>query len=155
MIGIHVLADQRELAHASIGKPFDLGDNLFNGPRDFDATRIGHDTESAELVAAFLHSDECGNATLRDGFSFGCRQNIELVLDRKFSVDDFLSTLRADDHLRQAVIILRTDHQVDSAGAANDFSAFRLRDAAGNREQHAAAIAAAASFSSRMRPISE
>ena len=106
MISIHVLADQRQLAHTGVCQPLDLGDNLFNRPRDFSAAGIGHDTESTELVAAFLHSDECGNATLGDGVSFGCRQNIELVLDRKLCVDDFLSALRADDHLRQAVIIL-------------------------------------------------
>src|SRR5258707_3045468 len=141
MIGIHVLANQRQLAYTGPGQPFDLFDDLFNWPRDFSAARIGHHTESTELVAAFLHSDEGGNATLRNGVSFGCRQNIEFVLDRKFGVDDFLSALRAGDHLRQAVIILRADDQIDSAGAANNFFALRLRDTAGDREQYTAAIA--------------
>ena len=83
-------------------------------------------------------------------------ERVELVLDRKFGVDDPLAGLRARDQIGQAVIVLRADHQIDRAGAADDFLALGLRDAAGDRDQHAAASrSAASSFSSRMRPISE
>ena len=62
VIGVDVLADQRDLAHAGIGEPLDLGDDLGDRPRDFGAARIGHDAEGAELVAAFLHGDESRDA---------------------------------------------------------------------------------------------
>ena len=62
VIGVDVLADQRHLAHAGVGQALDLGDDLRDRPRDFGAARIGHDAEGAELVAAFLHGDEGGNA---------------------------------------------------------------------------------------------
>ena len=155
MIGIHVLPDQRHLAHAGIGQPLDLSDDLFNWPRNFSAARVRHHAKGAELVAAFLHCDEGGNAALGNRVPFGRSQSFKLVLDWKFGVDDFLAGLSARDHLRQAVIILRADHQIDRAGAADDF----LPSACAT--QPATAISmwrpsrAAASFNSRMRPISE
>ena len=66
VIGIHVLPDQRHFAHARPGEPLDLGRDLLHRPRHFDAARIGHDAEGAELVAAFLHGDEGGNAAAAD-----------------------------------------------------------------------------------------
>ena len=60
VIGVDVLAEQRDLAHAGIGQPLGLGDDLRDRPRDFGAARIGHDAEGAELVAAFLHGEEGG-----------------------------------------------------------------------------------------------
>ena len=89
MIGIHILADQRYLAHTRFGQPFDLCDNLFNRSRDFSAARVGHYAKRAELVASFLHGDESGNAASGNYVSFGRGQNVELVFDRKFGVDDF------------------------------------------------------------------
>ena len=38
------------------------------------------------------------------------------------------------------MIVLRADHQIDRAGAADDFLALGLRHAAGDRNQHAAAL---------------
>ena len=55
---IDVLTDQGDLAHAIVGETLDVIDDLRNRPRDFRAARIGHDTERAEFVAAFLHGDE-------------------------------------------------------------------------------------------------
>ena len=53
----------------------------------------------------------------------------------------FSPRLRARHHFRQAMIVLRADHEIDRAGAADDFLAFGLRDAAGDRDHHAAAVA--------------
>jgi len=44
------------------------------------------------------------------------------------------------DHLRQAVIVLRAHHQIDRARAAQDLLALGLRDAAGDRDHHVAAL---------------
>ena len=139
VIGIHVLPDQRHLAHACPGEPLDFGRDLLHRPRHFDAARIGHDAEGAELVAAFLHGDEGGNAAAADRLVRGGSQRVELVLQRKFGIDDLLAALRARDQAGQAVKILRADDQVD-AGAAGDFLAFGLRHTAGNGDQHLAAL---------------
>ena len=140
VIGIHVLPDECYLAHAGIGQPLDFGDDLFNWPRDFGSTCVGHYAKRAELVATFLYGDKSGNAALGDHVSFGCSQNVELVLDWKLGIDDFLAALSARDHGRQTVIILRADDQIDRAGAADDFFAFRLCDATGDYNHHAAAV---------------
>ena len=60
--GVDVLAEQRDLAHAGLGQPLGLGDDLRDRARDFRAARIGHHAEGAELVAAFLHGEEGGDA---------------------------------------------------------------------------------------------
>ncbi len=49
--------------------------------------------------------------------------------------------LRARQQLRQMMIALRTDHDVDGGRAANDLLALGLRDAAGHRDAHLAALA--------------
>ena len=56
---------------------------------------------------------------------------------------------------RQAMVALRTDDEIDHGGAADDLVALCLRDAARDGDHHAAAIAAAACFTARMRPSSE
>ena len=66
VIGVHVLPDQRDLAHAGIREPRDFGNDLRDRSRRLGAARIGHDTERAELVAAFLHGDECRDTARAD-----------------------------------------------------------------------------------------
>ena len=65
----------------------------------------------------------------------------ELVLDRKFGLQRAAVALRARQQLRQMVIALRADHDIDHRRAADDLIAFGLRDAAGHRDVHLAAIA--------------
>ena len=156
VIGIDVLPDQRHLAHARLGQALDLGDDFLDRARDFGAARVGHDAKCAELVAAFLHGDEGGNAAPGDRFAARRGERVELVLRRKFGIDDPLAGLHARNQFGQPVIILRADHHVDRAGAADDFLALGLRHAAGDRDQHAAAVALRRlPCISRMRPISE
>jgi len=135
------LSDQRHLAHASLGESLDFVHDLFDRSRNFGPARIRHHAERAELVTAFLHGDESGNAAPGDGALLGRSKDLELVLDGEFGVDNSLAEPRPCDHLRQAMIVLRADHQVDSAGAANNLLALGLRHAAGNRDYHLAAIA--------------
>ena len=141
VVGVHVLADQRHLDHARVGEPLHFRDDLLHRPRHFAAARIGHDAESAELVAAFLHGDEGGDAARADGGAARCGEMIELVLDRKFSVDDRLSAAGPREQRRQPVDALRADDEVDRARAPRDLGAFGLRDAAGDRHQHLPAVA--------------
>src|SRR2546429_462167 len=55
VIGINVLADQRDFAHSRVGQPLDLGDNLHHRPRYLGATRVRHDAAEfgIHLSAAF------------------------------------------------------------------------------------------------------
>ena len=139
VIGVDVLADQRDLADAGVGQPLRLGDDLGDRPRHFGAARVGHDAEGAELVAAFLHGDEGRHAALADRRAARRGEMVELVLDRKFGVDH-LAVLGARQHLRQPVIALRPDHEIDRGRAAEDLLAFGLRDAAGDRDRHVASL---------------
>ena len=95
VIAVDVLADQRDLAHARVGKPLGLGDDLCDRPRHLGAARVGHDAEGAELVAAFLHGDEGRDAALARRGLARRREMIELVLDRKLGVDDLAALRRA------------------------------------------------------------
>src|SRR5438105_696292 len=59
VIGVDVLAQQRDLDGAGSHQLARLGQHRRSGSRIFRAARIGHDAEGAELVAAFLDGQEC------------------------------------------------------------------------------------------------
>ena len=113
VIGVHVLPDQRHLAHARVGQALDLGHDLLDRARDLGAARIGHDAKRAELVAAFLHGDEGGNAALGGSpRARGAASASNLSSTGKFGIDDLLARLHAREQDR----------------AAGDSSASRPRD---------------------------
>ena len=141
VIGVDVLADQRDLAHAIVGEPLHVVDDLCDRPRDFRAARVRHHAEGAELVAAFLHGDERGNAARADRGRLRRRQESELVLDRKFRLQRAAVAFRLRQQLRQMMIALRADHDVDDGRAADDLLALGLRDAAGDRDVHLPPVA--------------
>jgi hypothetical protein len=141
VIGVDVLPDQRDLAHAVVGEPLHVVDDLCDRPRHFRAARIGHDAERAELVAAFLHRDEGRDAARADRIRFRLRQEAELVLDRKFGLDRAAFALCPRQKLRQMMIALRAHHDVDGRRAADDLFALGLGDATGDRDPHLAAMA--------------
>ena len=139
VISVDVLAEQRDLADAGVGQALGLGDDPGDRTRHFGAARVGHDAERAELVAAFLHGDEGRHAALaRRRTAWRCEVP-ELVLDRKFGVD-CLALLGALQHVRQAVVALRPDHEIDRALTADDLGALGLRDAAGDGDFHVASL---------------
>ena len=158
VIRVDVLPDQRDLAHAGAREVRHFGDDLLDRARNFRAARIGHDAEGAELVAAFLHGDESASRRARAiAALLGAGRNANLS-----STGNSVSTIpvscrsRAREQIRQAVIALRPDHEVDDRRAADDLRAFGLRDAARDRDRHAAALPARPrSFRSRIRPSSE
>lgn len=134
--GIHVLAEQRHLAHAGLGQALGLGNDLRNRARDFRTACIGHHTEGAELVAAFLHGEEGGNAALGHVGALRLRQMLELILDSVFGLDDTAAATHPAQHVRQAVIGLRSDDQIDRRRPPDDLATLRLRHAAGDANQH-------------------
>ena len=141
VIGVDVLPDQRDLAHAIVGKPHHVVDDFCDRPRDFRAARIRHHAEGAELVAAFLHGDERRDAARADRLRLWRRQKTELVLDREFGLQRAAMAFGAGKQLRQMMIALRADHDVDDRRAADDLGALGLRDAAGDRNTHLATLA--------------
>ena len=140
MIGIHVLADEGDLAHAGIGQSLDLGADFGDRTGGFRAARIRHDTKRAELVAAFLHRDESGDAARAGRRRARRREMLEFVVDREFGVDGFAVAFGAREEFGQAVIVLRPDHEIDRRRPPYDLRAFGLRHAAGNRNENAPAL---------------
>ena len=62
-VGVHVLAQQGDLAVARPRELLDLVEDLVDRPRDFLASSRRHDAVGALLVAAFHDRDERGDAT--------------------------------------------------------------------------------------------
>ncbi len=69
---------------------------------------------------------------------FGCGRKLEFVLCREFGLDGAALAVRAGQQFRQMMIALRPDHDIDHRGAADDLTAFGLRDATGHRDAHVA-----------------
>ena len=131
VIGVDVLPQQGELAHPAIHQIAGLVEHLRRRARDLGAAGVGHDTEGAKLVAAFLDSEKGGRAARRLGARF---QPFELVFLGEIGVERLGPLARLRLHLGQAVIALRADHQIDQRLAAHDLLALGLRDAAGNAD---------------------
>ena len=74
VIGIDVLAEQSDLPRAARDQPFRLRNDVADGPGELGAAGVGHHTETAELVAAFLYGEEGGRSLRRTLL----RQMIEL-----------------------------------------------------------------------------
>ena len=92
-------------------------------------------------------------ARIASGFGGAKNPNLSSTGNSVSSARPWL--LRAREQLRQMVIALRADDDIDHRGAANDLAAFGLRDATGHRDAHVAAVRAASSLTARSRPSSE
>ena len=79
----------------------------------------------------------------------------ELILGREVRGDDAGPIARFAQELRQAMIALRADDDVDGRLAAQDFRALGLGDAAGDDQRRPPALPATFLFSSRSLPSSE
>ena len=143
VIGVDVLADERDFAHARAREAGDLVEDLSHRPRGLGAAGIRHDAERAELVAALLHRHEGGDAAAANGVRRGRRKARELVLGRKFSVHDAWADARLAQELRQAMIALGPDDDIDRGLPAQDLRPLRLGDAAGDDQHRPAARPAA------------
>ena len=141
VIGVDVLPDQRDFTHAIVGEPQHVVDDFRDRTGYFGAAGIGHHAKRAKLVATFLHSDERRNAAGADRCRVRRRQKAELVLNREFGLQRAAVAFCLRQKLRQMMVALRTDHDIDGGRAADDLRAFRLRDAAGHRDADSAALA--------------
>ena len=139
VVGVDVLAEQGDFLDPRVDKAPGLGEHLMHRPAGLGPARIGDDAERAELVAPLLHGEKGrepapdGNLALRGG------QVRELVLLGKVRIDHSTATAGPPDQFGQAMIGLRSDHQIDHRRAPGDFVALGLRYAPGNRDHHVGA----------------
>ena len=133
--GVDVLPEQRDLARAGVDQPFSLAEQVLERPRNLRAAGVGHDAVGAELVAPFLHRQECARI---DPAARG--QGGELGVCRHVGVGCPLAVNGPFDHLREAMIGLWTDDYADCRGAGHDLLAFGLGNAAGDGDQRFAAV---------------
>ncbi len=144
--GVDVLAEQRHLADTVGREPARLGDDRPDRPRHLGATGIGHDTEGAELVAAFLHRHERSMASGDAPRALCPRpahepvEYAELLRDRELGGDDPPARVGLSDEVGQPLVRLRPDHKVDRRRAPHDLIAFGLGDAAGDPDRHRTAL---------------
>ena len=143
VIGVDVLADERDLAHAGLRQCRDFGDDFLHRTRDFGAARIRHDAEGAELVAAFLHRDESGDAARPHRATAAARGRWSNLSSTGNSVSISRSCLGAAQQIGQTVIVLRPDDKIDGLLPAHDLAALGLRDAAGHHDLGGAPVRAA------------
>ena len=154
MIGVDVLAEQGDFAHPVAGQRTGLGEDLGDRPRILRATRIGHHTEAAKLIATFLDRQK-GH---RPAAAVNRRQMIEFNVARKIGVDQAgpfgcgpaargaAAWVGLGDQLGQAVIGLRAENHVDIGCAGDDFITLGLRDTAGDGDHHRRVGAGAGGF---------
>ena len=107
-VGIDVLAQQRDLAHAVRGQIGDLGQHIVDRSRHLLAARIRHHAEAAVLAAPLHDRDECaGTLDARR------RQVVELFDLGKADVDlRPAAAFAACDQLRQPVQCLWTEDHI-------------------------------------------
>ena len=65
---------------------------------------------------------------------------LELILNRIFGLDDTLAAAHPLQGVRQAMVGLRANDDIDGGRTAKDFLAFRLRNAAGNADHEFATL---------------
>ena len=134
-IGVDVLAQQVDLAHALGGELRHFHQHVLERPADLGAAGVGHHAERAVLGAAFHDRHEGGRA-----FGAGFGQAVELLDLGEADVDLRPVLLAAGaDQLRQAVQGLRAEHQVHVGRALDDRLALLGRHAAAHADDHVAA----------------
>ena len=135
VIGVYVLSQQRDFPHPARDQIFRFRENAPHGSANLCATGVGDNTESAELVAAFLNRQKCGWRTARLGPARRAgRQVFELVFGRELRVQRPFATPCLCLEGGQIVIALRANHQIHHRCARHDLGAFGLRNAASNTD---------------------
>ena len=132
-VGVDVLTQQGDLAHALGRQVARLGQDRFDRPRPLPATGVRHDAEGAELVAALLHGEKSGDA---GGVALH-RQGVELLVGGEVGGQPLAAlAMRASDKFGQLVIGLRSDNQIHRLLADHDLFALGLGHAAGHHDHH-------------------
>ena len=123
VIGVNVLAQQRDFPHAGFHQFLGLTHDTGSGSRYFGAAGVGHHTERAKFITAFLHGQKRRWAAL--GFAAGF-QGVEFVVVGKISIKRTRARLHRVIHSRQSVIGLRPHNQIDHWLTADNFFALGL-----------------------------
>ena len=131
VVGIHVLAEQRDFTNARSDQISRLAQDAFFGTRNLSPARIGHHAEGAEFIAAFLNGQERGRST---GGAGTFVQGVEFVFFGEIRIDRTFAALHGFFHLWEAVVGLRSDDQVHNRCTRHDLFAFGLRDTASNAD---------------------
>ncbi|MNS74375.1 hypothetical protein D3C72_1078500 [compost metagenome] len=135
-VGVDVLAEQVDLAHALRRKLCHLHHHVLERAADFGTARVGHHAERAVLAAAFHDRHERRRAI---GTRFG--HAIELLDFREADVHlRALLFATGADQLRQAMQCLRAEHQVDERRTLDDRLAFLRRHAAADADDDLATL---------------
>ena len=123
MIGVHVLAQKRDLTHAALNKVARFGENTVDRARYLGTACIRHNAESAELVTAFLNGEKsCWAAS-----GLGARgKMLEFIIDGEVCIESLFAREHFGLHFWQAVIALGANDKVYHRLPAHDFCAFGL-----------------------------
>ena len=135
VVGVHVLPKQAQFAGALLHERLRLPDHVLDRPRIFRPTRVRHHAKRAKSVTPFLDGEERGRPRTAAG-----GQLVELADRREVRADGrcLARAVGSSQELRQPVVRLRADHDVDFGTSPADFRSFSLGHATGHDETHAA-----------------
>jgi hypothetical protein len=137
-VAVHVLAQQRHLGDAVVGRPADLLDDVVEGPADLLATHGGHDAERTAVVAADLDGHPPGPRHLAPHRERG-GEGVEVLRDGLLEDlhDRAASDLRLVEELGGPVHVVGAEHHIDVRGPVDDRGPVLLGQTAGHRDLHA------------------
>ena len=136
-VGVHVLAEQGDLAHVAGGEVADLCHHVLQRTAALRAAHVGHDAVGAEVGAARhdLHPGLMGPGAPRP----------ELAAQARAVVEEAGRPVRGlrgrPQQLRQAVQVLRAQRPVHVGEAPEEVLLLRLRQAAGDQHDAARVLA--------------
>src|SRR6056297_3179761 len=131
-VGVDVLAQQIDLAHALGLQPRNLGNDVVQRPAYFLAAGIRHDAKTAVFGTAFHDRHERARPVRPRR-----RQVIELLDFREACIDRRLAGIsHIVEHLRQPVDSLRSEHHIDVWRTLQNAFALLAGHAAGHADDH-------------------
>jgi hypothetical protein len=135
-IGVHVLAEQVDLAHAELGEPVRLRDHVVEWAADLFTARVRHHAVRAVLAAAFHHRQESRAAR---ALRFG--NLVELLDLGERDVDDVgHARTHLGDHRGQPVERLGAEHEIHERRALQQRGALLARNAAADADEEVRAF---------------
>jgi hypothetical protein len=132
-VGVHVLAEQRDLEDPVRDQRADLGQDVARAAVPFLASQAGHDAEGAGVVAAHRDRDPGGIGRLAPG-----RKQRGERLQRLGELDlGFVPDPGPLEQRGQRAHVVGAVHHVNPGGALRDPGALHLSQAAADRDLHA------------------
>src|SRR6185369_13361304 len=137
LVGVHVLADEGDLADAHPGERRDLLEHLDEGPAHLAAPGVRDDAEAADVVAALHHGDELAHLPRRAA-RVRAGEDVLLGVDPSGLGDADPVLDDAGDQLRQLADGVRAEDEVKVRDAREQLALLLLGDAAADGEEGAA-----------------